>query len=183
MNLATGAKFLLPNSLTVARLLLGACFFWLPEGWRLCAVAFGAGSDLVDGWFSRYLNATSLLGRVLDPIADKVFVLAVVFTLLHDGVLSVGELLLIAQRDIVVLTIALLVLSIDHHRLREMPPRLLGKLATAGQFVYVIGLLVLPASPVVLLLIAAMLSGAAAIDYLYVFFVRYQKRAAERASG
>src|SRR5205809_7088713 len=76
-----------PNVLTGARLALAIVFPWLPAAWRLPAVAAGALSDLADGALSRQLHAASAVGRILDPVADKALVLAVVVTLLVQGTL------------------------------------------------------------------------------------------------
>lgn len=173
-RLAEFAKFALPNALTVARLGVGLCFFWLPAEWRLTAVIFAAVSDLVDGSISRVFLATSRLGRVLDPIADKTCVLAVIATLLYDGKLRLWELLLVAQRDIVVLVIAAMVFAIARHKLREMPPRAPGKIATGGQFVFLIGQVALAAPPRALFVVAATLSGVAAVDYICVAVGSYR---------
>ena len=57
----------------------------LPADWRLPVVIAAAITDGVDGQLSRLMGAQSKLGVLLDPIADKVFFLAVVATLLWDG--------------------------------------------------------------------------------------------------
>jgi cardiolipin synthase len=179
MNLASIAKFALPNGLTLARLAVGLVFFWLPASWRLGAVIFAGLSDLVDGWFSRHLHATSVAGKILDPIADKTCVLAVIITLLYDGKLRFWELLLVAQRDIIVLGSAIVVMTIARHKFREMPPHILGKVATASQFVFLIGQLALESPPRAILIVAAVLSGLAGLDYLYVAVTSYRAYKAE----
>lgn len=56
-----------------------------PEEWlRYAAIAtfvLAAVSDLVDGWMARHLGQESRLGRVLDPVADKLLMVAAVLTL------------------------------------------------------------------------------------------------------
>jgi CDP-diacylglycerol--glycerol-3-phosphate 3-phosphatidyltransferase/cardiolipin synthase len=54
------------------------------EGWRYAAVAvffIAALSDLVDGYLARHWNQRSALGALLDPIADKLLLLAALVTL------------------------------------------------------------------------------------------------------
>ncbi len=91
----------LPNILTIARLvltvvvllcLLGAAnvapFAGLDpgvrlelQGWAFAAFAVAAITDFFDGWLARKLNATSMLGAILDPIADKTLVAAAILGL------------------------------------------------------------------------------------------------------
>ncbi|HEY2573157.1 MAG TPA: CDP-alcohol phosphatidyltransferase family protein [Verrucomicrobiaceae bacterium] len=54
------------------------------ENLRLAAVitfAVAALSDLVDGWVARHFNQRSRLGAILDPLADKLLLVAAVITL------------------------------------------------------------------------------------------------------
>jgi len=77
-----------PNLLTLLRLLLAAAFIAIlsiyryPEGpeWALPVSALlfilAAATDALDGYLARRWNAVSLFGRVMDPFADKVLILA-----------------------------------------------------------------------------------------------------------
>lgn len=164
-----------PNSLTVARLLAGIAFPFVPTDWWLGWLLFGGITDLIDGWISRMLRVTSLFGQLLDPVADKAFVLAAVGTFLWHGRLTWGELLLIAARDIAVLGLTALVLFLDRSRLGQMQPRLSGKVATAGQFLYLLAAAAWPDRSLSALLFAGGLSLYAAIDY-WVVGMRALKR-------
>jgi CDP-diacylglycerol--glycerol-3-phosphate 3-phosphatidyltransferase len=95
----------LPNLLTGFRLALALFMFvalaaaagdvpWLDVepnlGFGLQRGAFyafvvAALTDFVDGWIARKLEATSIWGAILDPIADKVLVCAVVLGLMSQG--------------------------------------------------------------------------------------------------
>lgn len=55
------------------------------ERWAFWAFVVAALTDFVDGWLARRLNATSLWGAILDPIADKVLVCGVILGLLTLG--------------------------------------------------------------------------------------------------
>ncbi len=55
------------------------------ESFAFVAFAVAAITDFFDGWLARKFNATSLLGAVLDPIADKVLVAAAVVGLIAIG--------------------------------------------------------------------------------------------------
>ena len=162
----------LPNGLTLLRLVLALCFPWLPAGWRLPAVLVGALTDFLDGFLSRRLHATSETGRLLDPIADKLFMLMVAVTLIVDSTLSIGEALLLGLRDLTVAAGALyLLLARRWSAFGRMRPNILGKAATWGQFAFLALLLVEPRPHPVFLILAATLSGLAAIDYVR-FYLR-----------
>lgn len=55
------------------------------EVWAFFAFVVAAVTDFFDGWLARKLNATSLLGAILDPIADKVLVAAAIVGLIAAG--------------------------------------------------------------------------------------------------
>ena len=85
----------LPNALTVGRIVLVpffvAAFFLPPEPgrWIVFVLFCIAGiTDLFDGMIARKLNAESSLGRMLDPIADKLMVSAALLMLAADGTLK-----------------------------------------------------------------------------------------------
>jgi cardiolipin synthase (CMP-forming) len=71
----------LPNLLTFLRLLfLGPILVFLSKGQRLPAVGFiflGLASDFLDGIIARRFNQGSDLGRMMDPLVDKINILAV----------------------------------------------------------------------------------------------------------
>lgn len=79
-------KINLPNQLTLLRLVLAIVFFAIlsgysqrqPQTWRLdvsLAIFIVAGiTDYLDGYFARKHNQVTALGRILDPVVDKVLV-------------------------------------------------------------------------------------------------------------
>ena len=77
---------ILINILTLSRILLAAIIFLLlisPDRYLLALVLFSlAGiTDYFDGYLARKYNAVSQLGEILDPIADKILILFVLFGL------------------------------------------------------------------------------------------------------
>ena len=85
-------RWSLPNVLTYGRILavplLVACLFW-PKIDAMRWIAFGlyaaaAVTDYFDGYLARAWSQQSSLGRMLDPIADKLLVAAVLFMLVND---------------------------------------------------------------------------------------------------
>ena len=72
-----------PNLLSVARLLGVPLFLWLvlgPEedGLALLVLMVSGVTDFLDGWLARRLDQASKLGQILDPVADRLYILAVV---------------------------------------------------------------------------------------------------------
>jgi CDP-diacylglycerol--glycerol-3-phosphate 3-phosphatidyltransferase len=93
------------NGMSFFRLLLMIPLILLfdnPHGNQLsilavCLIAYI--SDLGDGYVARLRNETSDLGRILDPLADKVFVLAVVISMLATGLLPPWFVYIVIGRD------------------------------------------------------------------------------------
>lgn len=67
-----------PNLISAARLVLAIVLFFLVERGMypaaLVAFVIAASTDWVDGWYARRFDAVSVLGRILDPLVDKVIV-------------------------------------------------------------------------------------------------------------
>src|SRR5215469_2709129 len=87
----------IPNAISVARLAGVPVFLWLVLGtphtaardwWAVGLLIASGASDWLDGKIARALNQQSRLGQVLDPAADRLYIVAtsVVYTLpLHDA--------------------------------------------------------------------------------------------------
>jgi CDP-diacylglycerol--glycerol-3-phosphate 3-phosphatidyltransferase len=74
------------NILTLSRILLAALIFILlmsPDGyfWALLLFFLAGITDYFDGYLARKYDAVSQLGEILDPIADKILILFVLFGL------------------------------------------------------------------------------------------------------
>ena len=105
--------FNLPNILTFGRVLIVplvvACLFW-PDEYPLRWTALGlftlaAVTDFFDGYLARVWEQQSELGRMLDPIADKLLVSAVLMILVADGTIkswSLWAAIVILCREILV---------------------------------------------------------------------------------
>jgi cardiolipin synthase (CMP-forming) len=173
----------IPNALSASRILLGAAFPFVPVDWRLCLVLIAALSDALDGITARLLGVESDTGRLLDPVADKFFVLVLVGTLLLEGSLNPLWAVGLATRDIVVL--AGLVYTIVRRRWsvgRRMRPSWLGKCTTAAQFAVLLALVAWGSIPVWVLAATSSLSAVAALDYIRIFRRLHAGQAAPPAS-
>ncbi len=80
----------LPNQLTASRFVLALVLFALisHELWSWCLTVFlvAAFTDWLDGYLARKQNLTSTLGRILDPLVDKVLMCGAYICLLPIGV-------------------------------------------------------------------------------------------------
>ena len=80
----------LPNQLTASRFVLALVLFALIayQLWLWCLIVFlvAAFTDWLDGYLARKQNLTSTLGRILDPLVDKVLMCGVYICLLPFGV-------------------------------------------------------------------------------------------------
>lgn len=121
-----------PNALSLARLLGVPVFLWLvlgPEadGWALLLLMFSGITDFLDGYLARRLNQHSRLGEVLDPVADRCYILAVVFGLAIRGVIPWWLALLLPARDLFLIG---LVPFLRRRGYSALPVHFLGKAAT-----------------------------------------------------
>jgi cardiolipin synthase len=122
----------IPNALSVLRLLGVPLFLWLllgphADGWALGVLALSGVTDWADGVLARRLNQRSDFGALLDPAADRLYILATLFGLVLRHIIALWLALVIIVRDLI-LGIALIPLR----RRGYDPPEVhyLGKAAT-----------------------------------------------------
>jgi CDP-diacylglycerol---glycerol-3-phosphate 3-phosphatidyltransferase len=99
----------LPDQLTVARVaavpVVVVLFAWdFPNHayWATIVFVAAMATDQIDGWLARRRGTSSPLGKLLDPVADKVLVLAALVTLIGEGVVPAWMVALIVVREILV---------------------------------------------------------------------------------
>lgn len=173
----------IPNGLSALRLVLGCAFPFIPADWRVAVVVVAALSDMFDGLAARWLRAESDTGRLLDPVADKVFVMALAGTLIAEGALDPWWALGLALRDVVVLVgLFYTIAGRQWARGRKMRPSWLGKCTTAAQFVVLFWLVGWPPVPVWFLAPTVLLSAAAAMDYAGRFAVLQRSEGSSRGN-
>jgi cardiolipin synthase len=156
----------LPNLLSCSRLVLAAGFVAANEtDARLGLIGAAAVTDFLDGWLARRANATSRWGALLDPIADRVFVLTVAATFAYTGALSPRGCAVLLMRDIATAVGFLVARLIPW--LRDVPfkARLGGKVVTVLQLLTLAAVLVHPAVVPVLLIAVAVTSVVSIADY------------------
>lgn len=99
----------LPNQLTVLRIILTPIFFilFLSEDILLKQIALGvfllaAISDWYDGWLARKFNYITNWGRVWDPLADKILTSAAFIALVILGIVELWMVIIIILRDFII---------------------------------------------------------------------------------
>src|SRR5215203_7175485 len=126
----------LPDQLTVARAasvpLVVLLYAWeVPhnEYWATGLFCVAMATDWFDGRIARRRGVTSQLGSLLDPIADKVLVLAVLVMLIEDGIWPAWMVAAIVARELLISGLRLAAIE----RGVVIAARDLGKLKTWSQ--------------------------------------------------
>ena len=156
----------LPNVISASRLVLAAGFvaFGTVEA-RVGLIGAAALTDFLDGWLARRVHATSRWGALLDPIADRVFVLTVVGTFIFSGLLSTPAYFILIMRDLATAVGFLTARVIPWLRPVEFKARILGKVVTVLQLFALIAVLVAESALPILLAAVALTSTLAIADY------------------
>jgi cardiolipin synthase len=129
-----GRVLTVPNLLSILRLCLLPVFLWLllgPEkdGLAAAVLMFMGVSDFLDGYLARKLDQTSKLGTVLDPVADRLYILATVVGLGLREIIPLWLVVLLPARD---LFLWVLVPFLRTRGYTALPVHFLGKAATAA---------------------------------------------------
>ena len=124
----------IPNVISIIRLAGVPLFLWLilvPEadGWALLVLALSGISDYLDGYLARRLNQTSVLGEILDPVADRLYILSTVIGLAWRDIIPWWLAILLPARDLFLWG---LVPFLRTRGYSALPVHFLGKAATAN---------------------------------------------------
>ena len=134
-----GRIWTVPNQITLLRLGFLPCFLILISyeqyRWALLVLVVAALSDGFDGLLARKLNQKSALGAYLDPIADKLLLSSSFVILAFKAKLAWWLTIMVLSRDILLLTVAAVILLVSGYR--PFPPSILGKCTTATQILLV----------------------------------------------
>jgi CDP-diacylglycerol--glycerol-3-phosphate 3-phosphatidyltransferase len=125
-----------PDQLTVLRVaavpLVVVLYAWdFPNHayWATTIFVIAMATDQIDGWLARRSGTSTNLGKLLDPVADKVLVLAVLVMLVGEGVAPAWMVALIVVREILVSGLRLAALE----RRVVLGARDLGRIKTWAQ--------------------------------------------------
>ncbi|GAA2019773.1 CDP-alcohol phosphatidyltransferase family protein [Nakamurella flavida] len=122
----------IPNALSVLRLAGVPLFLWLllgpqADGWAMVVLALSALTDWADGKLARLLNQYSRLGELLDPAADRLYIVATLVAFVLRGFIPWWVAALIVGRDLV---LALALPLVRRRGYAALPVHYVGKAAT-----------------------------------------------------
>jgi cardiolipin synthase len=120
-----------PNLLSSLRILLVPVFLWLLLHQLFLAaiavLAFAGLTDFLDGYLARKLNQTTKLGKMLDPVADRLYIFATLLALSATGYVPWWLAGLVILRDLLMLISLPVLASVGY---RSLPVHYLGKAST-----------------------------------------------------
>jgi CDP-diacylglycerol---glycerol-3-phosphate 3-phosphatidyltransferase len=99
----------LPNILTLGRILLIPLFVWLlykadPLSSLLAAVVFAVASitDIIDGYLARRWNLITVVGKFMDPLADKLIAMAALVMMVRLGRIAAWMVVVLLARELII---------------------------------------------------------------------------------
>lgn len=112
----------IPNLITVVRLACLPIFVWLmlvDENRAAAAVLLGAlgATDWVDGYIARRFGQTSTLGKVLDPVADRLLFFVTLVCILIDGCAPAWVCWMVLVREVVISAATLVLAGLGARRI------------------------------------------------------------------
>ena len=123
----------LPNAISFLRLATVPVFIWLfvneHTNVAVMVYAVGAWTDFLDGYLARRLNSITELGKLLDPLADRIFIVALAVALVAEDELPLWLALSVVARDLILVAAFPFV---DRRGIARIPVSFAGKTATAA---------------------------------------------------
>ena len=178
-----------PNVLTVIRILLVpvlvvALLAKTGSGDLFAAIVFAVASltDAIDGYLARSRNSITNFGKLMDPIADKLLIVAALVVLVSLDRLAAWVAMVIIAREFAV---TVLRASVGAQQGLVIPASQLGKLKTATQVLMVMGLIAFhprPLAVTVLVYVTVAVTVLSGADYFFGLRRRLAELAAARAA-
>jgi cardiolipin synthase len=164
----------LPNLLTLTRILLlpffAATLIYREYQYALLLYAAASITDLLDGYIARIKDQITYFGTILDPIADKFFIVTSFILMSNYDLIPKWLTIIVISKDIIVITGSIIVYFVINRLVIE--PTFLGKSSSACQFI-IIGIVLLLLNletgysvPNIVFILVAILTAAAGIDYV-----------------
>jgi phosphatidylglycerophosphate synthase len=160
------ALLTLPNIISSSRLALALGFVavdTIPA--RLALITVASLTDFLDGWFARRAKVTSKFGALIDPLADRFFVLSVVVSYVIGGQLTVLQAIGIMFRDVMSVIGWFVARNVSWLRPIRFKARFVGKLVTVMQLATFLVVLLMPGWTSAMVALVFALGCIATVDY------------------
>jgi len=156
----------LPNTISLSRVVLALAFVLVSVPWdRIALIAVAGFTDFMDGWFARHEKSESTAGALLDPLADRIFVLVAISTYLVEGQLTTAQYFIFLTRDLATAAGFIVAKIIPTLRPAVFRARMLGKIVTVLQLITLVLIVVMPELTDLLIAAIGVVSLASIVDY------------------
>jgi len=137
----------IPNALSMLRLIGVPIFLWLilvpkADGWAVVLLMVAGITDYLDGKIARATGQISRVGQLLDPLADRLYILATLIGLVVRDIVPLWFAVVLIARDVI---LAVALIPLRRRGITGLPVTFLGKAATF-YLLYALPLLLLGAS-------------------------------------
>jgi phosphatidylglycerophosphate synthase len=154
------------NALSLSRLPLAAVFVVMEEPLvRVGLVVAAALTDFLDGWIARHKHLESYWGALIDPLADRGFVMVALLTFVLEGQLTPVEFGVLVVRDVATALGFVVARIVPRFRPVKFQARMLGKVVTTLQLGALLAVLVVPVLVRPLVIAVGLTALAAVVDY------------------
>ena len=168
-----------PNIISLFRICLAPIFaiaYLSDEGevkyWAISVYFVATVSDFLDGYIARKFDASSTLGKILDPLGDKLMTITVMLCIALDALIPPWAVIVAAAKEILMAGAGFLVLK----KSDEIPPsNIVGKASTVVFFIVCVALMLFSEIPrrvaTFLISMAILLAIFAFMSYLKTLFL------------
>lgn len=163
----------LPNVLTVLRIMLVpalvvALLGNTPDGDVIAAIVFALASltDFIDGYLARARDSITTFGKLMDPLADKLLIVAALISLVSLHRLAAWVAMVIITRELVVTVLRLGATQAGV----ITPASMFGKVKTCLQIAAILAVIAVPGHPAwvyTLLYLAVLVTVLSGLDYCF----------------
>lgn len=177
----------LPNLLTLARILLLPFFavtlIYGEYGYAMMVYAAAAVSDILDGFIARTTGQITYFGSILDPVADKFFLITSFILMSVYGLIPKWFTIVVISKDLIVVAGCFILYFVTGTL--KIEPSFIGKVSSGSQF-FLVGLVLISLNmspgfiiPNALYIAVALMTAVAGLDYVY----KGTKQGTEHASS
>ena len=131
----------MPNLITIMRIALIPVFMaCMSSGWRVAALVIfsvASATDFIDGYLARRMGQITTFGKIIDPLADKLLVLAALAYFIREETVAVWVVVVVLAREFIISSLRTVAASAG----TVLAAGLSGKIKTAVQIGCVITIL------------------------------------------